>query len=230
VSGASSPYDRRAKRVRGGKSRTAPGFTSLKCFCDTCGDAAGLVLGEKRDAVRGEACSTNADCPPGIVCGGKRCASGSNAGAACVSTTECPGSNCGRPGNVTKPNDCSDATCTANTPPDTDSVNEGVCSGGPFEQFCNIERFRGCMSNADCTKAGDACTFGKFRECYTDNGTSGNSLQVQGNPDPFVAGVSNGTLGSFFCVAPTTSGSVNAVAGLPGLGRLTLPGTATLIP
>ncbi|HEX9348899.1 MAG TPA: hypothetical protein VF919_15105, partial [Gemmatimonadales bacterium] len=198
---------------------TAPGFTTLSCFCDTCGD-----LGAA-------ACMTNADCAAGVVCGGKRCVSGTNAGAACTTATECPPSNaCGRPGNVTKPNDCSDATCTANTPPDTDSVNEGTCAGGPFEQFCNIERFRGCSSDANCTAPGDTCSFGKFRECYTDNGTIGNALEVQGAPDPFVAGVSHGTLGSFFCVGPTTSGSVNAVAGLPGLGRLTLPGTATLIP
>jgi len=199
---------------------TAPGFTTLSCFCDTCGDAGAA------------ACMTNADCSAGVVCGGKRCLSGTNAGAACTAGSECPPSMaCGRPGNVTKPNDCSDATCSANAS-DTDSVNEGVCSGGPFEQFCNIERFRGCSTNADCPKAGDACTFGKFRECYTDNGVVGNSLAVQGNPVPFSGSpaTSSGTLGAFFCIAPTTSGSVNAVAGLPGLGRLTLPGTATLIP
>ena len=35
---------------------------------------------------------------------------------------------------------------------------------------------------------------------------------------------SNPTLASLFCNGPTTSGSVNSVAGLPGLGRLQLTG------
>ena len=37
---------------------------------------------------------------------------------------------------------------------------------------------------------------------------------------------SNPTLASLFCIGPTTSGSVNAAAGLPGLGRLELQGHA----
>jgi len=191
----------------------AVGFQSDKCMCDTCGGGAN----------NGAACATASECPGG-ACGGRRCRGGTNNGVVCGVDSECPGGACGVPGLKTAPNQCDDATCVATT------GNEGECSGGPFEQFCDIERFRGCSSNADCTKAGDSCSFGKFRECYTDNGVDGNALQVQGNPEPFVGGVSNGTLGSFFCVGPTTSGSVNAVAGLPGLGRLTLPGTATLIP
>ena len=42
--------------------------------------------------------------------------------------------------------------------------------------------------------------------------------------------VSNPTLASLFCIGPTTSGSVNAAAGLPGLGRLQLPGNAKGLP
>jgi hypothetical protein len=38
------------------------------------------------------------------------------------------------------------------------------------------------------------------------------------------------TLASLFCIGPTTSGSVNAAAGLPGLGRLELPGVANGLP
>jgi len=37
---------------------------------------------------------------------------------------------------------------------------------------------------------------------------------------------SNPTLAALFCIGPTTSGSVNGAAGLPGLGRLELPGIA----
>ena len=36
--------------------------------------------------------------------------------------------------------------------------------------------------------------------------------------------VSNPTLAALFCIGPTTSGSVNSAAGLPGLGRLQLTG------
>ena len=77
-----------------GPTCTAPGFTSMNCFCDTCGDAAG------------EPCNSNADCPGGVICGGKRCIGGANAGAVCAATSECPSGNCGRPGQATAPNQC----------------------------------------------------------------------------------------------------------------------------
>lgn len=203
-------------------SCTSPGFGSSKCFCDTCNSAAA------------EPCGTNADCPisggqPGI-CGGRRCQGGSNGGAPCTVASQCPGGACGRPGKTSQPNECDDATCSANTPPDNDSVQEGVCAAGPFEQFCHIDTFRGCTTDADCTKPGDTCGNGRFRQCFTDNGQIGASVNVQGNPDPPVNGQSSPTLGALFCIPPTTSQSVNAVAGLPGLGRLTLPGTAQLLP
>jgi hypothetical protein len=200
----------------------APGFTALKCFCDTCNDAAA------------EACATNGDCPPSGgqpgICGGKRCQGGTNNGVPCTVTSQCPSGACGKPGKLTAPNECSDGTCSPNTPPDDDSVDEGVCAAGPFEQFCAIETFRGCSTDADCTKPGDTCTNGRFRECFTDNGQTGATVHVQGVADAPVNNVSSPTLGSFFCLPPTSSGSVNTVTGLPGLGRLTLPGTAQFLP
>ncbi|TMA75665.1 MAG: hypothetical protein E6J72_17360 [Deltaproteobacteria bacterium] len=108
-------------------------------------------------------------------------------------------------------------------------MNEGTCAAGPFEQFCAIETFRGCASNADCTKPGDTCTNGRFRECFTDNGAVGASVETQGQPDPPVDNVSHPKLGSLFCIPPTTADAVNSVAGLPGLGRLTLPGTGRFV-
>jgi len=205
----------------GSPSCTSPGFTSFKCFCDTCNNS------------NAEACAVDTDCPmsggnPGI-CGGKRCKSGTNAGAPCSTATECPGGACTRIGHSTEPNECSDATCSPNTPPDNDSVNEGTCAGGPFEQFCAIETFRGCAKDSDCTKPGDTCTNGRFRECFTDNGAVGQSVQAQGQPDPPVGNVSHPKLGSLFCVPPVTADAVNSVAGLPGLGRLTLPGTGVFV-
>ncbi len=200
---------------------TAPGFTSLRCFCDTCNNP------------NADPCATNADCPvsggnPG-VCGGKRCKGGSNNGVPCAVNSECPGGACGRFGKATQPNECSDGMCSANTPPDNDSANEGVCEAGPFEQFCAIQTYRGCASDTDCPAPGDSCTNGRFRECFTDNGVTGASVIAQGQPDPPVNNVAHPKLGGLFCIPPTTADAVNAVAGLPGLGRLTLPGTGIFV-
>jgi len=139
----------------------APGYTGLKCFCDTCATA---------DA---EPCSSNADCPGGAICGGRRCQGGSNEGAACARSSECPSGGCGVPGKSPAPNECNDLVCRPNTPPDGDSTNEGECSAGPFELLCAIETFRFCETNTDCPKPGDSCALGKFRECFTDNGVVG---------------------------------------------------------
>ncbi len=188
----------------------AAGFTGNKCFCDTCSNAAAAP------------CSSNADCAGGATCGGRRCQGGANNGAACSVTSACPGGACAVPGAATRPNACNDGECTPHTPPDNDSVDEGECAGGPFECFCAIETFRGCTSDADCTAdADDACTFCKNRECFTDNGVIGGTVSVGGD---------DLTLGSLSCAVPTTSSAVNAVAGLPGLTRITLPGTFTLSP
>src|SRR6185295_7916590 len=80
---------------------TAPGFTTLHCLCDTCATQAA------------EPCSSNADCPGGAVCGGKRCVGGGNAGKACTANSECPGGACSRAGAATKPNECGDGICTS---------------------------------------------------------------------------------------------------------------------
>ncbi len=193
----------------------APGFTSLKCFCDTCND--GLAY----------PCNDNGDCadppgPIGPICGGARCVGGGNSGAACTVGSECPGGACSRPGAATKPNECDDATCAP------DGGNEGTCSGGPFETFCSpVETYRGCTTNADCPFVGDTCAFGKFRDCFTDNGLLGGSVSATGVADPPVNGEADPTLATLYCIAPTASSAVNSVAGLPGEGRLELPGHAT---
>jgi len=227
----------------------ATGFTGLKCFCDSCNSA------------NAEACSSNADCPDppgpiGPICGGKRCVGGSNNGAACATSSECPsGGSCVAPGRATQPNECDDTICSPNTPPDNDSTNEGACSTmGPFELFCAIETFRSCFMNADCImKPGDSCTLGKWRECFTDNGVigtycfggtnntapcsaasecpagfcGGGSIEAGGVANPPVGNTADATLGSLFCIPPTSSSAVNSVGGFPGPGRFTLPGTLT---
>ena len=127
----------------------APGFTTLKCQCDTCNNGAATP------------CSTNADCTAvgATVCGGRRCVGGSNSGAACSLTcaggtnvgapctvaSQCPGSSCTSnsqcpsgfcriPGQATAPNQCSDSTCS--TPVEQ-------CVGGPNDNGV-------CTTAADC--------------------------------------------------------------------------------
>jgi hypothetical protein len=185
---------------------------------------------------------------PGI-CGGRRCNAGLNHGNPCEVNSECPFGACGVPGKTTQPNECDDNVCTPNTPPDGDSSNEGVCAAGPLERFCNIETFRGCDDNSDCTVPSDFCGDGRFRECFTDNGVTstqcfgggnnnapctvnsqcpggfcgGASVSVGGVSDPPCGNTAHPIVGGFFCIAPTSSPSVNSVTGLPGLGRVTIP-------
>ncbi len=113
-----------------------------------------------------------------------------------------------------------------------DTGNEGTCSGGPFETFCAPEEtFRGCSTNTDCPLAGDTCSLGKFRDCFTDNGAVDASVSASGVADPPDAnGESDPTIAALFCIGPTSASAVNSVGGLPGLGRIELPSHARELP
>jgi hypothetical protein len=194
----------------------AVGFTTNKCQCDTCNNAAATP------------CSSNTDCTAvgATICGGRRCSGGANNGTPCAVASECPGGACNVPGTATAPNQCDggsgDCVADAGTP----SPNDRVCSSGPFEQFCSpVETFRGCTSDPECTRAGDTCTLGKFRDCF-DNGVVGDTVTATGNADPPANHESDPTLAALFCIGPTSSSAVNGAAGLPGLGRLELTGHA----
>jgi hypothetical protein len=200
----------------------AVGFGADRCFCDTCNDAATTP------------CMSDADCVAAgaTTCGGKRCVAGANAGTPCTAASECPGGGCSVPGTATAPNQCDDTICTSNTPPDNSSANEGVCLAGPMESYCTLNAFRACGTDADCSFdiPGDTCAAPKPRECFTDNGTLGGTVTVAG-----VVSRTSPTLGGLFCTPPVfnaTTGSgvalINNSYGDPGLGRLTIPGTAVM--
>jgi hypothetical protein len=202
------------------------GFLDKRCQCDTCATAAA------------EPCTSNADCPNSTICGGTRCIGGPNNGATCTPpTTDCgAGGFCSVPGQPTAPNSCaSGATCVATA---TDATR-GVCDPEPFDQFCSVQTFQGCLSDTDCQPPpagtcsfctpGQTCT-GGLRPCYLDQGDIGGSVVSIGQADPPVAGVANPTLAALFCIGPVSSDAVNSAAGLPGLGRLNLKGTAIEIP
>ncbi len=97
---------------------SAPGFVGRNCPCDTCATLAA------------EPCMSNADCPGGAVCGGKRCIGGSNAGAACVTNSSCPGGGCAVAGAATATNACEDTVCSPDSS-DPASPNDGVCHVWP---------------------------------------------------------------------------------------------------
>ena len=190
----------------------APGWTTNRCQCDTCADAAA------------EPCATNADCPVGVACGLKRCINGTNNGAQCTGASECPGGACSAPGTQTAANQCDGGSGDCVADPGTPSLNDRICSTGPLENFCGpTETFRSCSGDGDCTFAGDTCSVARFRDCF-DNGTIGETITASGHADPPSGHQSDPTLAAMFCVAPTTSASVNNAAGLPGLGRLELQG------
>jgi hypothetical protein len=191
---------------------SATGFTALKCPCDVCDNAASTP------------CRTSADCVAvgATTCGGRHCAPPStNLGQLCTASSECVGGLCAVVGQSTQPNPCDDGACTPNTPPDNDSSDEGECAAGPFDGYCAIETYRGCVVASDCPASGDSCTF-PARQCFTLNGALGNDVSASGVTSPTTP-----TLAGLFCMPPTVASSFNTAFGFPGLGRLTIPGTAS---
>ncbi len=224
-------------------SCSAFGFTGFKCPCDTCDDA---------DATP---CASNADCGAGGICGGLRClvdaptpgtpcsSEGTGSDSACCSEPTCTTGTigtCGRPGEPSKPNACSNGQCVSGGGSD-----DGQCQLAPSDNLCSVETFRSCTTNNDCRPPAEGGTCGncapgmqtctvKRRECLFDldenPATHDGTITAHGAADAPVDDVSHPTLASMFCIAPTGSSSVNAVAGLPGLGKLKLKGTARGLP
>ena len=208
---------------------TAFGFTSSKCYCDTC------------DTAAAEPCRSNADCPMGNTCGGLRClvdaptpgaqcsSEGTGSDPACCSEPTCTSGTigtCGHLGEATKPNACSNGVCLVSG---LEGQDDARCQNSPSDNLCSVDTFRSCITTNDCRPPAEGGTCGscsagmqncilKRRECFrstvTKNGT---------------AGIPNGAYVGNFCIAPTGSSAVNGVAGLPGLGTLRLPYTLTNI-
>jgi hypothetical protein len=210
---------------------TASGFSTSRCFCSTCNDSSNTP------------CTVDADCvlTGATTCGGPRCLGGTTPGIPCGAPSDClGGGQCGVPGQPTAPNQCQSATCTPNGA-DPDSVDEGVCATGPFDLLCSIDTFRSCLTNAQCRppSEGGSCTTcspgnqtcdARTRECFNDNGVIGGSVSAAGSEDPACSDTARPTLAALFCIPPTAESAPNAVGGLPGLGRLTLPAVVSFDP
>jgi hypothetical protein len=223
-------------------SPNCSGEAGQRCACDTCNNATA------------QPCDSNADCPTSGgnagICGGRRCIGGTNDGGPCAGTnaSQCPGGGaCGKPGEPTRPNACVDNTTT----PGVDGSvcvdaaplgdNEGECPEGPLTGVCSLSSGhpqRSCDGNDDCCDDAPACitdppTPGDCiignRLCFLDNGVGG-SIVATGAADPPTNDVAEPTLAAIFCIAPTSLPAVNAAAGLPGPGRVTIKGTAVGLP
>ncbi len=181
--------------------------TSGNCFCNTCATP------------EGEGCNSNADCPSGIVCGGRRCVGGANNGTVCTNNSQCASGSCNRPGTPTARNACL-GTCEPNASDPTNST-DGLCTEGPVDSVCNLEPYRSCTNDVDCNPppagncndcfAGQTCE-AQTRQCFLD------PIVRTGTP-----GTQTSVLAATFCLPPTRSDSINNVAGLPGPGAVLQP-------
>jgi hypothetical protein len=150
----------------------------------------------------------------------------------------CTGGQCNRVGEPTKPSACLDDPTTPGVLDciDSDADGQGECTVGPVTQSCSAasgHAQRGCFVDADCGGGVGSCQLTN-RKCFLTGGFSGkngtNTLVAVGMEDPPMNDTSSPTLGAVFCIAPTGSSSVNAVAGLPGPGRVTIKGNAQGLP
>lgn len=191
----------------------------VPCFCGQCNDAAG------------EACFTNADCPPSGgnpgICGGRRCIGGTNHGTPCTANSECSvGGLCGRAGEPTKPDACLDDT----TGDDCVAVGgEGECLAGPVNVRCANHPNRQCVTDADCDGVSGACQ-AKNRACFLDNGLDGASIGASGTATAPVDGIADPVdLAILGCVPASGSASLNNHGGFPGLVRGVYPGRLRIV-
>ena len=179
------------------------------CACNTCATAAA------------EPCNGNADCPPGIACGGRRCIGGTKNGTPCANASECDGGGlCNRPGEPSQQNACTDGVCSPN-PSDPNGPDEGVCEAGPIDRLCSVEKFRSCSVDGDCNPppagncsdcAGGQVCEASLRQCFLD------PISRTGTP-----GVQTAIVGGAYCMTPVASASINKVSGWPGPGTVRIP-------
>jgi hypothetical protein len=183
------------------------GYTSRRCFCDLCNNAAHTV------------CSSNADCVAvgATICGGSTGSGSGNPATgvktqpnACTVVDDCVSGVCttGPSSNVCLPS-APNLTCTFN------SDCPKTCSGGSRDT-------EACTNGSDCpggSCVGDTCQ-NLLRPCF-DTGTVGNTVTAAG---------SIGTVGTYDWDTTFTglgytppNPLTSAQLGLPGLTRLELP-------
>jgi hypothetical protein len=142
-------------------------------------------------------CTTDGDCAQF-----NRCVGGTNDGdIGCTTNPQCPGGVCEiQTCSIMKNREC--------------FVDNGVIGKHCF-YGTNDPTVDTCTTIADCPDQ----TPGTF--------CGGGTVTGSGIPYPPCGNTGSGKVAALFCIPPTSAGSVNAVSGLPGLGRVTIPTTYT---
>jgi hypothetical protein len=198
----------------------------------------------------GAPCTNETECPGGGLCGVPGEATQTNACAIDDSSTpvneslcqdigdnqgECPGAPIDKYCSIQKQHSCDvDGDCAPFKCSSSGAENGDPCVLDPGCVPPECQESADCPAGA-CQAKCPACLTGQIcvashRSCFTDNGVVGNSISVAGTPDVPCGGVSKPTVGSFFCVGPLGATSVNAAAGLPGFGRIRIPGIVVVNP
>jgi hypothetical protein len=198
------------------------GSHSLDCFPDPGVNVSGAGLRIDIDQTTAQSSLTAAlPCGPGnaFLCHCSRCSG--NAALTCTSNADCTGAgNC----TVISPVVPFKNSCASDNICNDAGGGEGVCNLGPTDGSCdgivraNGEGFLSCSSNSDCASfpggLGGDCTLTKPRECFLE------TIVAEGLADPeFPIGA------GIFCIAQTSNGAINSVAGLPGPGRVVNQGS-----
>jgi hypothetical protein len=190
---------------------------SLDCFPAPGLNVSGTGLRISLEQTTGVTALPAADVDCGFNIAPEECACGVcslDASVTCTSNGDCTGVGvCGKVGDGNpRQNSCADGVCT------DVGGGQGECLASPPVMFCdgvtrgNGEGFVQCNSNADCTPLGSfvgSCTLSTPRRCFPD------PISATGVQDP-----NKPVAVATFCIAATGNVGINAVAGLPGPGRV----------
>lgn len=212
--------------------------TGGNCFCKTCSATPSVPCSSNGECEGGSCavsanftCNANTDCASldlGNCAGIGRCSAATSVqcsvNADCKNYTAggpCQPSTCsalGGSGYPPQPNGCDGGSCS------DAGDGEGLCTTGPDDKTCDgLLRANGrgilsCNTNSDCS-ANDPlngnCTLVDRRACFLDPIVSTGIADTE-----FPVGAAT------FCVPPTSNGSINQIAGLPGPARVVNQGSS----
>lgn len=204
---------------------------SLDCFPDPNSNISGnglplsIDLSTGHGELKAEVPCANEGPLAELLCPCRLCSG--NPSVPCHADADCASAEAGTcssngSGTQPAPNECTTGVC------ESIGGNQGLCAVGPDDSFCDaIVRadgggLVGCGTNADCAPQnlgvdGGLCTLVERRSCFLD------PIVSQGAPHPVVPLASGN-----YCSPATDSASVNAIAGFPGPGRLTLQSAVSL--
>jgi hypothetical protein len=211
--------------------------TCTSGFCSTTAGICGGTSGQRCSGGTngGAPCSSSTQCPGGAC----------NVPGQATAPNQCDGGagDCGPDPGTPSPNDgicqtgpfeqfCGPNATFQGCLSDADCAQYNICNGGS-NAGANCTDPSECPGGTCNSKVGgspELCNVGKLRDCFLDGGVVGGTDTATGVVSAPVHDEADPTLAALFCIGPTSSSGVNGAAGLPGLGRLELPGHAKGIP